>query len=104
MTQEPDICLLDEPSNHLDLRHQIQIMNLIRGMTENGSASVLAALHDVNLAAQNCTHVLMLFGDGEWCAGTCEEMLNESSLSRLYGCTVEKTQSSQGPRFYPKSP
>ena len=103
MTQEPDIYLLDEPSNHLDLRHQIQMMNLIRGMAQDSSATVLAALHDVNLAAQYCTHVLMLFGDGEWCAGSSEEMLSESSLSRLYDCPVEQTQSSQGPRFYPKT-
>ena len=103
MIQEPNIYLLDEPSNHLDLRHQIQIMNLIRSIIQRDSASVLAALHDVNLAAQYCTHVLMLFGDGEWCAGTREDMLSETSLSRLYDCPVEQTQSSQGPRFYPKS-
>lgn len=101
LVQEPDIMLLDEPSNHLDLKHQVQIMGMIRDHVKNETGTAIAALHDVNLAARYCSHVLMLFGNGKWCAGTCEEMLSESSLERLYGCPVEKLQARQGARFYP---
>jgi len=101
LVQEPDILLLDEPTNHLDLRHQVQIMTMIRGQTEEFGRSALAALHDINLAARFCSHVLMLFGDGQWCAGRTEDMLDESSLERLYQCPVEKIQGQFGPRFYP---
>ena len=101
LAQEPDIMLLDEPTNHLDLRHQIQIMGMIRNRTVTNGAAGIAALHDVNLAARYCTHVVMLFGAGQWCAGTTAQMLNESSLQRLYGCAVEELKGEEGSLYYP---
>jgi len=101
LVQEPDIMLLDEPTNHLDLRHQVQIMGMIRDRTVGAASTAIAALHDVNLAARYCSHVVMLFGQGQWCAGSTGQMLSESSLQRLYGCAVEKLDGTQGPRFYP---
>jgi iron complex transport system ATP-binding protein len=100
LVQEPEVTLLDEPTNHLDLKHQLQIMSMIRERTRDGRAAI-AALHDINLAARFCSHVLMLFGDGEWCAGETAEMLSEASLQRLYGCPVERLESRGGPRFHP---
>lgn len=101
LVQEPDVLLLDEPTNHLDLRHQVQIMSMIRDKTSEFDHSALAALHDINLAARYCSHILMLFGDGEWCAGRSEDMLNETSLERLFKCPVEKVMGENGPRFHP---
>ncbi|NCF61370.1 MAG: ATP-binding cassette domain-containing protein [Gammaproteobacteria bacterium] len=101
LVQQPDIMLLDEPTNHLDLRHQIRIMNMVQEKTESECHSAFAALHDINLAARYCSHILMLFGNGDWCAGTCSEMLNESSLEKLYNCPVERLDSPKGPRFLP---
>jgi len=101
LVQEPEIMLLDEPTNHLDLRHQIRIMGIIHARTVAGTGSAIAALHDVNLAARYCTHVVMLFGQGQWCAGNTTEMLSTATLERLYGCAVERLEGSAGPRFYP---
>ena len=101
LVQEPEIMLLDEPTNHLDLRHQVQIMGMIRDRTRHDGKSAFAALHDINLAARYCSHVLMLFGNGDWCAGRCEDMLSESSLEKLYRCPVEMVQGRDGARFYP---
>jgi len=101
MVQEPDLMLLDEPTNHLDLRHQLRIMQMIREHSDSGKHSAVCALHDINLAARFCSHVLMLFGNGEWCAGKTRKMLNESSLEKLYGCPVERLESTSGPRFHP---
>jgi iron complex transport system ATP-binding protein len=93
--------LLDEPTNHLDLRHQVQIMGMIHKRTQGGPNSAFAALHDINLAARYCSHVVMLFGGGNWSAGRTEDMLNESSLEKLYGCPVERLESAGGSRFHP---
>jgi iron complex transport system ATP-binding protein len=101
LVQDPEIMLLDEPTNHLDLRHQVQIMGMIRQRTQEGPCSALAALHDINLAARYCSHVIMLFGDGDWCAGPADDMLSESSLERLFRCPVERLKSPSGPRFHP---
>jgi iron complex transport system ATP-binding protein len=76
-------------------------MGMIRSRTVANGAAGIAALHDVNLAARYCTHVVMLFGQGQWCAGTTAQMLNESSLQRLYGCAVEELKGKEGSRFYP---
>jgi iron complex transport system ATP-binding protein len=103
MVQAPEIMLLDEPTNHLDLRHQAHVMGMIRQHCAQGANGALAALHDINLAARYCSHVLMLFGDGDWCAGPAPGMLSESTLERLYRCPVERLESSHGPRFHPIS-
>lgn len=103
LVQAPEIMLLDEPTNHLDLRHQVRMMGMIRQRSTEGASGALAALHDINLAARYCSHVLMLFGNGDWCAGATLDMLSESSLERLYRCPVERLESARGPRFYPAS-
>jgi iron complex transport system ATP-binding protein len=101
LVQEPEIMLLDEPTNHLDLKHQVQIMGMIHERVRSGTNSAFAALHDINLAASYCSHVVMLFGEGEWCAGETSKMLSESSLEKLYKCRVERLEGSRGPRFHP---
>jgi len=101
MVQEPDILLLDEPTNHLDLKHQVHVMNLVESLVGEQRRSAMVAMHDVNLAARYCGHILMLFGDGDWLAGPANELLNRENLERLYQCPVETVQSPAGPRFLP---
>jgi len=103
LVQDPQVLLLDEPTNHLDLRHQLQIMEIASALVADARRTALAALHDVNLAARFCSHVLMLFGDGAWQAGPCAEMLGRDALERLYGCRVEVVETAAGPRFHPVS-
>jgi iron complex transport system ATP-binding protein len=104
LVQDPEIMLLDEPTNHLDLRHQVHIMGMILRRTQEDRRAAFAALHDINLAARYCSHVIMLFGDGDWCAGPTGDMLSESSLERLYRCPVERLEGPGGPRFHPLPP
>jgi len=101
MVQEPEIMLLDEPSNHLDLRHQVSIMRSIGNQVYGHGRLAIAATHDVNLAATYCSHVLMLFGDGEWQAGSAIRMLTEDRLERLYQCPVDTVETLAGRRFHP---
>jgi len=101
VVQEPAILLLDEPTNHLDMKHQIHIMNLVEMQTTQEQRSAMIALHDVNLAARYCSHILMLFGDGDWQAGSVDELLSLENLERLYQCPVESVQTSAGKRFLP---
>jgi len=101
IVQEPAILLLDEPTNHLDMKHQIRIMNQVELQVNEQQRCALTALHDVNLAARYCSHILMLFGDGEWQAGPAAELLNQETLENLYQCPVESVQTSTGRRFLP---
>lgn len=103
LVQQAPLMLLDEPSNHLDLKHQVQIMQMIREFSRQQGGVAIAALHDINLAMSYCSHALMLLGSGEWQAGPVAEMLTESSLERTFGCPVEALQGKNGLRFYPLS-
>ena len=101
VVQEPEILLLDEPSNHLDLRHQVSIMSKIGDEVYSGGKTAIAAMHDVNLAACYCSHILMLFGEGEWQAGPAADMFTQNTLERLYQCAVQMVDTPEGKRFHP---
>jgi iron complex transport system ATP-binding protein len=98
LTQDPALLLLDEPFNHLDLRHAVGLLNHLRALTAQGRC-VLMSLHDPNLAVRGCDHALLLYGDGRWAAGSATEMLTEENLSRLYGYPVKAVAGPHGPVF-----
>ena len=60
LAQEPEVILLDEPTSHLDLNHQIEIHELIRHLNALRNLTVLNISHDLNLAAEYCHRILML--------------------------------------------
>lgn len=84
LTQEPRLFLLDEPLTHLDLAHQVALMEMFARRVTKGAA-IVAALHDPGFAARYCRQALLLFGDGEWLAGPSGEVINAANLTRLYG-------------------
>ncbi|HTN34624.1 MAG TPA: ABC transporter ATP-binding protein [Marinobacter sp.] len=100
MTQNPDIWLLDEPTNHLDLHHQVKVMNLLRDQTSVRKA-VFLCLHDLNLAARWCSHVLLLYTNGEACWGPVEDMLVLKALERLYNQRLTTVEADGAPLFVP---
>ena len=89
MTQEPDIFLLDEPAQHLDLRHQSEALALFHGLARQRSKAVVMVLHDPQRARRFCDHALLLFDDGSAQAGPAGELLSQAVLEKLYGCEVE---------------
>lgn len=103
MVQEPAILLLDEPTNHLDMKHQIRIMDQVERLVVNDQRCAMVALHDVNLAARYCSHILMLFGEGDWQAGPASDLLNPENLEKLYQCPIETLHTATGRRFLPGS-
>lgn len=99
LAQEVPLCLLDEPTSHLDLHQQIAFMDLLIGWD---GRTLVMTLHDVNLAARYCTHALLLFGDGEWCAGPVAEMLSAEVLTRLYRHPVIAVDTPAGIAYLPR--
>lgn len=98
LAQEVPLCLLDEPTSHLDMHQQIALLDLLDGWD---GRTLVMTLHDVNLAVRYCTHVLLLFGEGEWCAGPVGEMLSAEVLTRLYRHPVIALESPQGRVYLP---
>lgn len=85
MVQNPDIYLLDEPNNHLDLHHQIELLSQLTILTKKKNKALVMVLHDVNLALRFCDHLLLLFGQGEAKHGKVDEVLDSRQLRKLYG-------------------
>lgn len=81
LAQRTDVIVLDEPTNHLDLRHQHDAMHLLR----TTGATVVAALHDLNLAATYCDRICLLDSGGVVAIGTPAEVLTAEMLARVYG-------------------
>ena len=88
LTQQPDIYVLDEPSNHLDPQHQVEAMRIFRQAADDG-ATVIASLHDVNLAVRFADRCLLLYGDGRWHLDSAEKALTEERLSELFATPMQ---------------
>lgn len=88
LAQAPNIYLLDEPTNHLDPQHQLDVLEVFVRKARDG-ATVIASLHDVNLAARFADQCLLLFGDGRWALGVPEQILTEDRLTELYATRME---------------
>jgi iron complex transport system ATP-binding protein len=84
LTQTPSLYLLDEPTNHLDIRHQISILKYLRTLIGQQTLAAIMTLHDVNYAQQFCSHILLIFPDGNLRQGRAEELLTTNNLSELY--------------------
>ncbi|ARU52756.1 iron ABC transporter ATP-binding protein [Cellulosimicrobium cellulans] len=88
LAQEPALLLLDEPTNHLDIAAQLDTMRVLRDLADDG-VTVLAALHDLNLAAQTCDHVVVLADGRVVAAGDVREVLVPEVLDPVYGVRCE---------------
>jgi iron complex transport system ATP-binding protein len=101
LTQTPQLLLLDEPLNHLDLHHQQQLLRRQRQLAAEGR-TVVMVLHDPNQALRYCDQALLLYGDGRWESGRCEELLTVERLSRLYHHPMRMVQQGEERFFIPE--
>lgn len=84
ITQQPQIILLDEPTSALDLHHQIEVMELIRDLNEKEQITVMAVLHDINLASRFCSRIVILKDGKVKADGTPQEVINRDEMEALY--------------------
>jgi len=83
------VFLLDEPINHLDPHHQLDVLKLLREKAHAGR-TVVMSLHDAGLAARFSDHVLLLFGNGEWLSGPTAAVLTPATMTKLYSVAVRE--------------
>jgi len=105
LAQQTGLVLWDEPLNHLDLRHQGDVMALARGLCAEGRAVVLT-VHEPAWAAAYCTHALLLYDSGRAAAGPARSVITDSAMSELYclerpipvfsGCGIQASDTPTG--------
>ncbi len=84
LAQEPRALLLDEAGSFLDIRHQVELYDLVRELAREQAVTVLAALHDLNLAAEYCDRVVLLRGGRVEARGPTRETLSYASLKQVF--------------------
>jgi iron complex transport system ATP-binding protein len=102
LVQDPDIYLLDEPTNHLDLHHQISLLKNLTGWVRDEGRCLVMVLHDVNLAARFCDHLLLLYGDSDAEHGPLKDLLTQKRLERLYRQPIRLMKTKDGPVAIPR--
>jgi iron complex transport system ATP-binding protein len=84
LAQDPDLVLLDEPSSHLDLVHQIAALEVLARLARERGKAVVMVLHDLHLALRYADHAITL-GSGTAAAGPAAQLLTADAMSALFG-------------------
>ena len=92
LAQEPAALLLDEPTTFLDLRHQVELLQRLRGLARERSVAVLLASHDLNLAAALADRAVLLDQGIVAAEGPPGDVLREDVLSRVYGVRMRRVE------------
>lgn len=100
LAQQAQCYLLDEPLQHLDLRHQVQAMRVFDDIRKEGGA-LLMVLHDILWAQRCCSHVLLQFADGRVLRGAARDLLTREHLEALYQCPLRELAAEGEPCFVP---
>ena len=98
LAQEPDLLLLDEPTLHLDLAHQVALLSAIRRLRDQRGLTVLAVLHDLNLAAAFAPRVAVLDEGRVVADGPPAEVLTPDLVRRVFGVAVAEARTEDGRR------
>ncbi|PIV52581.1 MAG: heme ABC transporter ATP-binding protein, partial [Elusimicrobia bacterium CG02_land_8_20_14_3_00_37_13] len=88
LTQEPKLLLLDEPTTHLDITHQIETLDLVKKLNEEKGLTIVVVLHDLNLASEYCEKIIMLENGEIYREGTPEEVLTYKNIEEVYKTIV----------------
>jgi iron complex transport system ATP-binding protein len=98
LAQEAEILLLDEPAAFLDLKHQVRIFELMRRLNHERGLTIVAALHDLNLAALFFPRLIMLSEGKIFRDGAALDVLTEENIRQVYGIRVRVRRDESGER------
>jgi len=96
LVQEARVLILDELTNYLDIRYQLEVLELVRSV----GVTTLMSIHDVNLAAEYCDHVVVMDAGRVHAAGTVEAVLTPEVLEPVFGVRVERVPRADGRPLY----
>lgn len=88
LAQEPKLLILDEPTAHLDIAHQVELLDLTRRLNQEENLTVIAVLHDLNLASQYAMRLLMMKAGDRFIEGTPQEVVTEENVAAVFGSMV----------------
>lgn len=99
LAQDTDVVLLDEPTSFLDIRHQLQLMDLAKGLAQQGKTVVLV-LHDLTLALEHADRLVLLQGGTLMAQGTAEEIFQSRRIRQVFGVEVGRTEIAGARKYF----
>jgi len=84
LAQEPEVIILDEPTSHLDIRHRLELMEILKRLSREKWITVVLSLHEVYIAIKTCDQVLLVKDGGVMAVGAPEEVVHEAHIKELY--------------------
>ncbi len=88
LAQEPVLLFLDEPTSHLDIGHQIQILDLLRKLNRRNNLTIVTVLHDLNLASEYCNRIVLINEGRVFKEGTPSDVLTYENIEAVYKTVV----------------
>lgn len=104
LAQEAKVLLLDEPTSNLDIKHQLEVMNLTRKLVAKEKLAAVVAIHDLNLAFRYCDKIVMMQNGRIFAAGNAHSVLTAESISSVYGVEVLVNYTNRIPYIIPVAP
>lgn len=104
LAQEPEVLLLDEPTSNLDIRHQLEVMDIIKTIVKEKGISAIMAIHDLNLAARYTDRIIMMNSGKIFAAGNPVSILTPDNIKCVYGVEAEVNNSNGSPYIVPIRP
>jgi len=104
LAQEAKVLLLDEPTSNLDIRHQLEVMDLTRKLVSNQKLSAVIAIHDLNLASRFCDRIVLMRDGKIFATGNASSVLTTENIKLVYGVEVEINYSKNSPYIIPIAP
>jgi len=106
LASKPKLLVLDEPVANLDIAHQVSMFDLVRRLASKGDMTAVVVTHELNLAAEFATQVLMLKSGERLAFGPPGEVMTETALNSLFGAElmVDKNPVTGAPRITPVAP
>ncbi|MDS9469142.1 ATP-binding cassette domain-containing protein [Paracoccus sp. MBLB3053] len=96
VAQQAQTLLLDEPISALDIAHQVEVLSLVRRMCHAQNRSAVVVLHEVNMAARFCDHVIALKGGRLAMQGSPDELMRPDVLAKIYGLPMQVLRREDG--------
>lgn len=104
LAQEPEVFLLDEPTATLDVRYQLEVLELMRELAKGHGRIVIVVLHDLNLAGRYTDRLLLLHQGRIFAAGSPKAVLTPENIKMVYGIEVAVNESPWGLQVIPVAP
>ena len=101
LAQDPEILILDEPTNALDLKYQIKFLEIIKTLKVNKKISVITILHDLNLAARYSDKIIALKNGESIGYGSSNELINERFIQNIFEINALISDTPYGKQIYP---